>query len=429
MFQSMDTVATTTARRRAYRCVRCSMTGLNRVNRRDRIAHHVLKYHVPLDEVPFSCTLCLFRCMDKASQVSHINNYRPHRNKAAEMGVLDHSPFLSESIKPVVLDERYMVRLSKEESAAWLSRQPSTCQEEPDYYPSEDSDDDMIGPGLRPSSLPRVIPQLTEAKTHQGVRAYTPKGPSMPRSQPNILPQPTATALPGMTALSSTIQQPSLPAYPVQSWVVTNPTYSRTAATATAAYPGSISASAYTPAPAALRVLDTCPALSGPIRPEAPALGGFMTPPPVLSLRDALDTPLQDENIMHQLLGDADSVDSLFQDAPRDLPLGGPEPPAKKMRRSTTEAATNTDVQEPAKPSHDFKDLIRSIEKSTKAITDAIDSNTRALRHQSNHTEKMAGALERMARAQEARNRARPRSVSPADCARRVKSSVSKIRK
>jgi len=117
----MNTVAM--ARKEAFRCVRCSLDGVDRIHRRERLVHHVLKCHVPLDEVPFSCTLCPFRCMDKASQVSHINNYRPHMNKAAEMGVLDHSPFLSESIKPVVLDERYMVRLSKEETAAWLSKQ------------------------------------------------------------------------------------------------------------------------------------------------------------------------------------------------------------------------------------------------------------------------------------------------------------------
>ena len=89
---------------------------------------------------------------------------------------------------------------------------------------------------------------------------------------------------------------------------------------------------------------------------------------------------------MHQLLGDADSVDSLYQDAPGDLQLGGPEPRAKKIRRSSTDVAMNIDVQE-LSISLDFKDLIKSMERSTKAITDAIDSNTCALRHQSNNTE------------------------------------------
>ncbi|KAH3867911.1 hypothetical protein DPMN_031048 [Dreissena polymorpha] len=47
--------------RRRYRCKKCGKT-----NRKGRLIGHILKHHVPMDQAPFSCGLCNFRCTEVA---------------------------------------------------------------------------------------------------------------------------------------------------------------------------------------------------------------------------------------------------------------------------------------------------------------------------------------------------------------------------
>ncbi len=48
-----------TATRRIWRCNICSKTA-----RKYRLDGHVLKYHVPIDQAPYYCSICHFRCME-----------------------------------------------------------------------------------------------------------------------------------------------------------------------------------------------------------------------------------------------------------------------------------------------------------------------------------------------------------------------------
>ena len=86
----------TAEKHRRYKCKLCG-----KEDRKGRILGHVLKYHIPMDRVPFSCSLCNFRCTDKATLVGHINQYQRHREEAAKLGVSNLSQILNRSSNPI----------------------------------------------------------------------------------------------------------------------------------------------------------------------------------------------------------------------------------------------------------------------------------------------------------------------------------------
>lgn len=67
------------------------------VDRKGRTIAHVLKHHVPMDEVPFSCFLCNFRCQDKQILLKHIKPFRPHSKAVMTTGRKDHFTVLNMS--------------------------------------------------------------------------------------------------------------------------------------------------------------------------------------------------------------------------------------------------------------------------------------------------------------------------------------------
>jgi len=101
-----------------YECLQCREVGVSTINRKGRIEDHVLKYHLPLDKVPYYCTLCLFRCTEWATLVHHVTKYSRHTQLAKAQTILDHTPFLIQSKKPETIDERYMVPVTEEDAEA-----------------------------------------------------------------------------------------------------------------------------------------------------------------------------------------------------------------------------------------------------------------------------------------------------------------------
>jgi len=97
--QSMD--ASRKSDRLQYRCTTC-----NKMGRRGRVVGHFFKYHVPFDRVPFSCSLCNFRCQTQQHLAEHVTQYAPHVREAKAKGVTDLRPFLNRSTNPYVLSER-----------------------------------------------------------------------------------------------------------------------------------------------------------------------------------------------------------------------------------------------------------------------------------------------------------------------------------
>ncbi|KAH3701642.1 hypothetical protein DPMN_076632 [Dreissena polymorpha] len=69
-------------RHKKYRCRACG-----KADRKSRVVDHVLKYHVPMDRVPFSCSLCNFRCLEQHELMDHVRKYRRHIDEASKLGV------------------------------------------------------------------------------------------------------------------------------------------------------------------------------------------------------------------------------------------------------------------------------------------------------------------------------------------------------
>lgn len=53
-----------------------------------------MNMHVALEEVPFYCKLCMFRCQRKDQLVAHVTKYKRHVDMAAKSKIIDHSQCL-----------------------------------------------------------------------------------------------------------------------------------------------------------------------------------------------------------------------------------------------------------------------------------------------------------------------------------------------
>lgn len=107
-------------RGRAYACTRCNFTA-----EKFRVIGHVYKHHLALEQAPFYCTLCLFRCTRKRDLERHIKGFGPHVQRAQELAAgKDDAVFLKESQHPYVLGEADFKRASREDSQEqWSSRE------------------------------------------------------------------------------------------------------------------------------------------------------------------------------------------------------------------------------------------------------------------------------------------------------------------
>lgn len=66
---------------------------------------HVLKKHVSMDRVPYSCGLCNFRCTERVDLVKHLTQYKRHVEETRRPGVIiDYNTMLQRSENPVDLD-------------------------------------------------------------------------------------------------------------------------------------------------------------------------------------------------------------------------------------------------------------------------------------------------------------------------------------
>lgn len=70
-------------RGRAYQCLKCGYTG-----NREQAGSHVVKSHFQADEVPFTCTLCLYRCETRRLVGRHAKGYAPHLQKVDALKLL-----------------------------------------------------------------------------------------------------------------------------------------------------------------------------------------------------------------------------------------------------------------------------------------------------------------------------------------------------
>lgn len=70
---------------------------------------HILKYHVPMDEAPYSCSLCNFRCTEPGELMGHVQKYRRHVEESRRRGDdVDLNKVLRKSDRPFVVGDQHM---------------------------------------------------------------------------------------------------------------------------------------------------------------------------------------------------------------------------------------------------------------------------------------------------------------------------------
>lgn len=127
-----------------------------KVDRKGRTFTHILKHHKPFDQVPYSCSLCSFRCLNKETLVNHINQYKRHREEVREAGgKVDHSNALHRSSNPNVIGSDDMVLLTKEDACKRFTRQEDPLNQDDQFdHDSIFEDDENDFDGL---SLPSLV--------------------------------------------------------------------------------------------------------------------------------------------------------------------------------------------------------------------------------------------------------------------------------
>ncbi|XP_060574632.1 uncharacterized protein LOC132732260 [Ruditapes philippinarum] len=149
---------------RAYQCRKCS-----KVDRKGRTIAHILKHHVPFDQVPYSCSLCNFRCQDKETLVKHINSYKRHKDEILKAGgKVDHSKVLNRSVNPKYNFENDLVLLNKFDSSERFGRQEDPLDDLDSIF---EEDEEESNPLLLPDwakegiSLTNTDSQVTPSKS------------------------------------------------------------------------------------------------------------------------------------------------------------------------------------------------------------------------------------------------------------------------
>jgi len=89
-----------------YRCKKCQKT-----DRKGRLVGHFFKYHVTFDQVPYTCSLCSFRCQTQQHLLDHVTKYAPHVKEAKMRGVTDLRRYLNKSDNPYIVSDLDIERL------------------------------------------------------------------------------------------------------------------------------------------------------------------------------------------------------------------------------------------------------------------------------------------------------------------------------
>ena len=104
-------------RGQGYQCLRCLSKGVQYVAEKIRVEDHIMKMHLSLDEVPFYCSLCMFKCKTPTTLDNHLVRYRRHALIAEEKKVdaADHS-CLRSNPNPYKIQDTDYKKLDRDDS-------------------------------------------------------------------------------------------------------------------------------------------------------------------------------------------------------------------------------------------------------------------------------------------------------------------------
>ncbi|KAH3890647.1 hypothetical protein DPMN_014732 [Dreissena polymorpha] len=103
-------------KRPLFSCIHCKRNRTSFVNERYRMTDHVKKHHFPLNQAPFYCSLCLFRCSSREALNKHVTDYEKHAVLAAMQGGGDQSRYLIENTHPKEVQEGVDYELAAHET-------------------------------------------------------------------------------------------------------------------------------------------------------------------------------------------------------------------------------------------------------------------------------------------------------------------------
>ncbi|KAH3837372.1 hypothetical protein DPMN_110759 [Dreissena polymorpha] len=75
---------------------------------------HFLRQHLLLDQAPFHCKMCLFRCYQFEDLLRHVNNFPRHRMLLREKGVEDSESCLIKNPNPYAVGRRDVASVSED---------------------------------------------------------------------------------------------------------------------------------------------------------------------------------------------------------------------------------------------------------------------------------------------------------------------------
>lgn len=133
--------------RRKFQCVRCKGLGVTKIAERSRMVGHITKNHLALDQVPFYCRLCTFKCHTQTQLLRHVEEYADHQWKSGQL-VAQGRPALENplmrNVNPYVVGNSDMEEVTTEQPVARRPRQAGL---------SPLLDDDILGTAISLSGL------------------------------------------------------------------------------------------------------------------------------------------------------------------------------------------------------------------------------------------------------------------------------------
>ncbi|XP_052767942.1 protein NYNRIN-like [Mya arenaria] len=91
-----------------WQCARCG-----KQDRKNRMAAHILKDHIPLHQVPYHCLLCQFRCQDSSTLRDHVSRYSRHVNQEKNMRKpINYAQYLIKAERPIHVTSHDMFQVA-----------------------------------------------------------------------------------------------------------------------------------------------------------------------------------------------------------------------------------------------------------------------------------------------------------------------------
>lgn len=115
-----------------WQCARCG-----KQDRKNRMAAHILKDHIPLHQVPYHCLLCQFRCQDSSTLRDHVSRYSRHVNQEKNMRKpINYAQYLIKAERPIHVTSHDMFQVADRLSIDLLRDDSDGENQPPSMWPS-----------------------------------------------------------------------------------------------------------------------------------------------------------------------------------------------------------------------------------------------------------------------------------------------------